>query len=138
MKSKTEWDALNKSAITHIKATGTSDWKSDGREAGIMFKADPTSCLGLGNNEKARKKVLSDVGIKALADLQALGGQTQQIKNILDQMPLTTGKRPSRIVGESALKKYIAKCTSSCLLVGGPAEGTYVRKTGTPKNHQNR
>ena len=124
MKSKTEWDGLNKCAISHIKLTGTSDWKSDGREPGILFKEDPTSCIGLGNNEKAREKALLDVGIQTLADLAALSGQTQEIKNILQKMPLTTGKKPSRIVGESSLRKYITQCSSSCLLDGPPPVAT--------------
>ena len=35
-------------------------------------------------------------------------------------MPLTTGKNPCRIVGAAALRKYIAKCSSSILLDGEP------------------
>ena len=74
MKSKTEWDGFNKSAITHIKATGTSDWKSDGREVGVLYKADPPSRIGLGTNEKAREKALFGVGVKTLADFRARNG----------------------------------------------------------------
>ena len=82
IKSKIEWDGQNRCAISHIKLTRTSDWKLDGQKPGILFKEDSTSCIGLGNDEKAREKVLLDIGIKTLANLAALRGQTQEINYI--------------------------------------------------------
>ena len=54
MKPKTEWDGLNRNTITHIKDTATSDWKPDGWEVGVIYKAEPPCCIGLRTNEKAR------------------------------------------------------------------------------------
>ena len=80
-----------------------------------FFQSRPPYRIGLGTNGKAREKALFDIGVNTLADFQALNGQTNQIKSILAQIPLTTGETPCRIVGEAALKNYIAKCSSGIL-----------------------
>ena len=118
MKSKTEYDGLDEQAIDHAKKNGGREWKYDGREKGVIYRADPPSILDEIGKEK--EQALFHVGLKTLADIRALDGDKIQIKDVLERMPKTTGKRPQRVVGEKGLKTFISKCVELDLLDEDP------------------
>ena len=114
IRSRTEWLLPNKKAGENIKNNGGNKWTFSGRVGGVYHKADlPSVCV-----HTTRESALVQVGLNTLTDIWALHNDRNSIKDVLAMMPLTTRKRPQRVVGETQLKTLIKTCVDVILLDG--------------------
>lgn len=128
LKSKSEWDVMEKIEIRRVKEEGGKEWIDSARPDGVKYVGDSPSVLP--DVSENTCNALKTVGVECLGDMQLLGRDSVRFRWVMENMPKNKGGK-NRIVSEAKMKRLIVMCEEN-VEPGSPPEPTDWRKDANP------